>query len=131
MAHNIPLQILDEYAKSLSTKQAEMLYEHKLNRKYKKSLNEGKEYQTNKNSNIFLTQLMLNEAHMTIGEVIDKFVEKHDLQYNIFNNGIHLYTPYNEDYNMLLSDLVENGFSKDLLISMANTQKEKEMIQKL
>jgi len=41
MAHNIPLQILDEYAKSLTNKQAKMLYEHKLNKKYKKQLNEG------------------------------------------------------------------------------------------
>lgn len=131
MAHNIPLNILDEYAKTITSKQANMLYEHANNKKYQKKLLEGKEYQSSKNCEIFLTEFMINEAKTTIGEVIDRYVNKYGLQYNVFNNSIHLYSPLIENYTALLKDLVNNGFRKDLLATMVKTNAEKEMIKKL
>ena len=131
MAHNIPLQILDEYAKSLSNKQAKMLYERKLNKKYKKQLNEGMEYQSNDSNHIMLTEFMISKAKTNIGTIIEKYANKYGMQYNIFNNGIHLYTPLYENYVCLLSDLVNDGFDKGLLITMVNTEDEKELIKNL
>lgn len=131
MAHNIPLQILDEYAKCLTNKQANMLYERKLNKKYRKQLNEGMEYQTNESNHIMLTEFMISKAKTNIGSIIERYTNKYDVQYNVFNNGIHLYTPLYENYVGLLSELIRDGFDKGLLISMVNTEDEKQLIKKL
>ena len=131
MAHNIPLQILDEYAKSLTNKQAKMLYEHKLNKKYRKRLNEGMQYQSNKSNNIMLTEFMIKKAKTNIGTIIERYANKYGVQYNIFNNGIHLYTPLYENYVCLLSDLINDGFDRGLLIQMVKTEDEKQLIKKL
>ena len=131
MAHNIPLEILDKYAQTISKKQANMLYEHKFNKKYKKPLYENMRYQSVKSNNIMLTEDMLNEAHTDIGSVIDRYVDKYALQYNIFKRGIHLYTPLLEHYVCLLTDLIKNGFSKKSLINAASTKEDKKIIKNL
>ena len=108
-----------------------MLYERKLNKKYKKQLNEGMEYQSNDSNHIMLTEFMISKAKTNIGTIIEKYANKYGMQYNIFNNGIHLYTPLYENYVCLLSDLVNDGFDKGLLITMVNTEDEKELIKNL
>lgn len=131
MAHNIPLEMLDKYAQILTKKQAQMLYEHKLRKNYKKPLYESMRYQSNKYNNIMLTEDMLNEAKTDIGSVIDKYVNKYGLQYNIFKRGIHLYTPLLENYVCLLTDLIKNGFKRKSLINAVITKEDKKIIKNL
>lgn len=131
MANNIPLNILDEYAKCLTTKQANMLYESKLNKKYKKILNEGKEYQSLTNNNIMLDKQTLKEMCLTSGNIIDRYVNKLGLQYNVFNGGIHLYTPLIESYVALLTNLMNEGLTKEKLMSLVYTEKDKNIIKNL
>lgn len=131
MAHNIPLNILDEYAKSLTATQANKLYERKLNKKYEKHLYEEMEYQTSQNNHIMLTEHIIKKAKTNVGDIIEKFANKYDMQYNVFNNGIHLYTPLYENYMHLLIDLVNNGFDKNLLITMVNNENDKQLIKKI
>lgn len=131
MGHNIPLEMLDKYAQTLTKRQAQMLYEHKCNKKYKKPLYENMRYQSNKNNNIMLTADMLDEAKTDIGSVIDKYANKYALQYNIFKRGIHLYTPLLENYVYLLTDLIKDGFSKRSLMNAVVTKEDKKIIKNL
>lgn len=115
MKHNIPLNILDEYAKVISSKQANMLYENKCQKKYKKRLYEDKAYQNDSNYHLYLSSYTLDEANSSIEKALIRYVSKHKLQYNIVDDGVYLYTPLPESYMSLLEHLVKDGFNVDAL----------------
>lgn len=119
---NIPLNILDEYAKVISSKQANMLYESKCNKKYKKPLYENKKYQSDDNYNLYLSSFTLDEANSSIEKALSKYVSKHNLQYNIVDDGVYLYTPMAENYMSLLENLVNDGFNVEALKNIVDTQ---------
>ena len=115
MKHNIPLNILDEYAKVISSKQANMLYENKCQKKYKKHLYEDKAYQSDNNYHLYLSSYTLDEANSSVEKALIRYVSKHKLQYNIVDDGVYLYTPLPESYMSLLEHLVRDGFNVDAL----------------
>ena len=113
--HNIPLNLLDEYAKAISSKQANMLYENKCHKKYKKHLYEDKKYQSDDNYHIYLNSYTLDEAHSSVETALSRYVSKYKLQYNVVDDGVYLYTPLPENYMSLLENLVNDGFNKEAL----------------
>ena len=120
--HNIPLNILDEYAKTISSKQANLLYESKCHKKYKKPLYEDKKYQSDNNYKIYLNTFTLDEANSSIEKALVRYVNKHHLQYNVVNDGVYLYTPMAENYMSLLENLVNDGFNPNVLKNIVDTQ---------
>lgn len=112
---SIPLNILDEYAKIISYKQAKCLYESKLNKKYTKIIYKGTEYQNKNSFAICLNKDMLNEAGITVSKALARYVTKHNLQYNCINEGVYLYTPLVDNYISLLENLMSDGISKKTL----------------
>ena len=119
---NIPLNILDEYAKVISSKQANMLYESKCNKKDKKPLYENKKYQSDDNYKLYLNSFTLDEANSSVEKALSKYVSKHNLQYNIVDDGVYLYTPMAENYMSLLENLVNDGFNVEALKNIVDTQ---------
>ena len=115
MKHNIPLNILDEYAKTISSKQVKMLYESKCNKKFKKALYENMKYQNDNSFSIYLNDFTLDEAHSSVDKALVRYVRKHKLQYNKVSDGVYFYTPLEENYISLLENLVQDGFDIDLL----------------
>ena len=122
MAHNIPLNVLDEYAKTISSKQANMLYESKCNKKFKKALNEGMEYQNDDSYSIYLNAYTLDEAKSSVDKALVRYVNKYKLQYNVVDDGVYLYTPMAENYMGLLENLVQDGFDVEVLKTIVDTQ---------
>lgn len=122
MTHNIPLNILDEYAKTISSKQANMLYESKCNKKFKKALYEGMEYQNDDSYSIYLNAYTLDEAKSSVDKALVRYVNKYKLQYNVVDDGVYLYTPMAENYMGLLENLVQDGFDVEVLKTIVDTQ---------
>lgn len=112
---NIPLHILDEYAKSISYKQAKRLYEAKCDNTYKKKIYKGTQYQNKNSFSVYLDNFVLNEANLTVNKALSRYVNKHCLQYNIVKEGLYLYTPLADNYMSLLEHLVKDGVSKEAL----------------
>lgn len=123
MAHNIPLHILDEYAKTISQKQVNMLYENKCNKKYKKALYEDLKYQNDNSYSIYLNDFTLDEAELSVKKALVRYVNKHKLQYNVVSDGVYFYTPLEENYIALLEDLVNDGLDVDTLKNIVEDQK--------
>jgi len=117
---NIPLNILDNYAKTISTKQANMLYEHKCNKKYKKSLYENLKYQNDNSYKLYLDSFTLDNINLSVNEALAKYVNKHQLQYNVVDSGVYLYTPEPENYLSLLENLVHDGMDMNILKEIVN-----------
>lgn len=113
---NIPLQVLDEYAKSISYKQAKRLYEAKCDNTYKKKIYKGTQYQNKNSFSIYLDNFVLNEANLSVNKALAKYVNKHNLQYNIVKEGVYFYTPLADNYMSLLENLVNDGIDKTALI---------------
>lgn len=131
MSHNIPLNILDEYTKSLSSKQVKMLYESKCNKKYKKPLYEEFKYQNDKSFCIYLNEYTLDEAHFTTDKALARYTNKYNLQFNKVNDGIYFYTPLEENYMGLIKDLANDGFDLETLKEIVETQKATVYLEKL
>ena len=131
MTNNIPLNVLDEYAKTITTKQSNMLYENKLNKKFKKPLYENLKYQNDDNFTLYLSSDIINEANSTLEKVLVRYVDKHHLQYNIVNKGVHLYTPMAENYLELLEHLIADGFNKNSLKKIVDTKPAKKHIEQV
>lgn len=113
---NIPLQVLDEYAKSISYKQAKRLYEAKCDNTYKKKIYKGTQYQNKNSFSIYLDNFVLNEANISVNKALSRYVCKHNLQYNIVKEGVYFYTPLADNYMSLLENLVNDGIDKNALI---------------
>lgn len=117
---NIPLHVLDEYAKQISYKQAKRLYESKLNKKYKKTIYKGTEYQNKNSFSIYLDNSVLNEANISTNTALARYAAKYNLQYNCVNEGLYFYTPLAENYMQLINHLVADGINKDALANNAD-----------
>lgn len=129
--HSIPLNILDEYAKTISSKQVKMLYESKCNKKYKKVLYENMKYQNDKSYSIYLNDFTLDEANSSVDKALVRYVNKYKLQFNKVSDGVYLYTPLEENYISLLENLVQDGFDIDLLKENVDSQKATVYLEKL
>ena len=127
---NIPLNILDNYAKSLTSKQVKMLYENKCQKKFKKPLYENLKYQSDNNYKIYLDTYTLNEANSSIDKTLLRYVNKYNLQYNVVNEGVYLYTALPENYLSLLENLLQDGFNKNSLKNNVNTKFAKHYLNK-
>lgn len=131
MKHNIPLHVLDEYAKVITSKQAAMLYEHKCGKKFVKTLNEGFDNQNNDSYKVYLDLFTLDEANSSIEKALIKYVNKYNLQYNVITEGLYFYTPDEENFNNLLENLYNDGFDIDALKESVTNQSSLVLLEKL
>ncbi len=129
--HNIPLNVLDEYAKTITSKQMKMLYENKLNKKYRKSLYENMKYQNDNSYNVYLDLYTLNEANMTIDTAIARYVNKYNLQYNKTLDGVYFYSNLEDNYIGLLENLVNDNFNPEALKNSVNIEEAAVFIDKI
>lgn len=120
MNHNIPLSVLDTYARTISSKQSNMLYETKCNKKYKKKLYENMKYQNDDSYSLFLSNYTLDENNSSVEQALLKYVNKNGLQYNVISEGVYFYTPFIDNYLSLLEDLEHDGFDKKILNELAD-----------
>lgn len=117
--NNFPLHILDRYAKTITTRQKDMLYENRNGgKKHKKMLCEADVIDEEDYYKIFVSDYNLQTVNMTKTQLIDKFsgTEGYDgeVKYRVSPTGVYLYTESSVDYEKLLGRLeAEGGFDLD------------------
>lgn len=116
---NIPLSVLDAYAKRLTSKQAHMLYENKMQKPYKKAL-----YENNAGKQLYKLYLddytIADEVEMNKIEFLMKLNENHTsvvnaLSYKIDEDGVTFSTSDRKVYSKLIGSLLNEGISGSTL----------------
>lgn len=130
MERKFSLEVLDEYAKTLTKKQVNMLYESKCKKSYEKPLYENLKYQGKDFYNIYLDNYVMNESNLNKRIVLSRYVNKYELQYNVVNEGVYLYTNNFDNYKSLIERLVSDGVSKSSLQDVVKYPEILEMIEK-
>lgn len=118
MNNKFSLQTLDEYAKTLSSKQVNMLYESKCGKSYKKKLFEHMKYQGDNYYRLYLDNFVMNENNLNKDKVLARYVSQYNLQYNVTNEGVYLYTPDPMAFICLNEQLIKDGVSKETLMDI-------------
>ena len=99
---NFTLEQLDAYARSLTTKQTNMLYENRLHKTYK-PLNEAFEPDADEYYTIFLNNQALRENGSNAAKVVMQVVPNKDyIKYKATNYGVYFYVTIKQDYEELL-----------------------------
>lgn len=116
---NIPLSVLDAYAKRLTSTQAHMLYENKMQKPYKKAL-----YENNSGKQLYKLYLddyaIAEEVEMNKIEFLMKLNENHgsvvnSLSYKIDEDGVTFSTSDRKVYSKLIGSLLNEGISGSTL----------------
>ena len=116
---NIPLSVLDAYAQRLTSKQAHMLYENKMQKPYKKAL-----YENNSGKQLYKLYLddytIAEEVEMNKIEFLMKLNENHGsvvnaLSYKIDEDGVTFSTSDRKVYSKLIGSLLNEGISDSTL----------------
>ena len=108
---NFTLEQLDAYARSLTTKQTNMLYENRLHKDYK-PLNEAFEPDADEYYTIFLNNLTLKEHDSNAAKVVMQVVPNRDfIKYKATHYGVYFYVVIKQDYEELLKILANLGYA--------------------
>lgn len=108
---NFTLEQLDAYARSLTTKQTNMLYENRLHKAYK-PLNEAFEPDADEYYTIFLNNLTLKEHDSNAAKVVMQVVPNRDfIKYKATHYGVYFYVVIKQDYEELLKILANLGYT--------------------
>ena len=108
---NFTLEQLDAYARSLTTKQTNMLYENRLHKAYK-PLNEAFEPDADEYYTIFLNNQALRENGSNAAKVVMQVVPNKDyIKYKATNYGVYFYVTIKQDYEELLQILAGLGYA--------------------
>jgi len=108
---NFTLEQLDAYARSLTTKQTNMLYENRLHKAYK-PLNEAFEPDADEYYTIFLNNLTLKEHDSNAAKVVMQVVPNRDfIKYKATHYGVYFYVVIKQDYEELLKILANLGYA--------------------
>jgi hypothetical protein len=108
---NFTLEQLDAYARSLTTKQTNMLYENRLHKTYK-PLNEAFEPDADEYYTIFLNNQTLRENGSNAAKVVMQVVPNKDyIKYKATNYGVYFYVTIKQDYEELLQILAGLGYA--------------------
>ena len=109
MDKKFDLNVLEAYARSLSSKQVNMLYENKLHKKYNKEsvVNEGIPSGSFK---MYVTEEMLNENKTTVAQLLKQcgnksiYLKKHDC------GGYSYYTKHSTAYSRFICNMIYVGY---------------------
>lgn len=107
--NNIKLEHLDSYAKRLSTKQMNMLYESKMNKKYKNRLFEDTDFLMESEDDddeytVYMSEFVLMMNDLTAEEALEFAVPGVDAEIDD-ENGVLFSTVYDKAYIDLLDEL--------------------------
>ena len=108
------LEHLDAYARSLTTRQTNMLYENRLHKTYK-PLNEAFEPDADEYYTIFLDNKTLGEHDSNRVKIVTQVVPGHDfIKYKATNYGTYFYVVIRQDFEDLVRILGELGYAEDI-----------------
>lgn len=114
---NIPLDVLDAYAKRLSSKQISMLYEHKMNKPYKKALyeNQSSLYKLYLNAYTIFEELEISKAEflMSLNENHSELMK--EISYKVDSDSVTFTAKTPKLYGELLHALMNEGISASLI----------------
>lgn len=115
MKRTATLQVLDEYAKKLSKKQASMLYETKMNKKYSKMLYESEDDMLS----LYLDAYTAENFGLTLEEIKETVLEEtNDIIISELETGILFKTMNDNEYKDLLIILEDYGISKEVILNL-------------
>ena len=109
MNKKFDLNVLEAYARSLSSKQVNMLYENKLHKKYNKEsvVNEGIPSGSFK---MYVTEEMLNENKTTVAQLLKQCGNKSiDVKKHV-GGGYTFYTKNSTAYSRFIGNMVDEGY---------------------
>lgn len=111
MDKRFKLEILDRYAKSLTTRQTVMLYENRMHKKYK-PLNEAFEPDAEDYFRVFVSNAALEENGSNRTNIVMLVAAGRDyIKYKATNYGVWFYVTIPDDYIDLLEILRNAGYA--------------------
>lgn len=114
MKRTAPLQVLDEYAKRLTKKQANMLYESKMNRKYARRLYESAAPEE-KTMSAYITYYTIADKGLYANEVIDGIADNVEYAEHVAvdkdDEGVKFSTGLAVAFGSLIAYLRDYGFN--------------------
>ena len=112
------LATLDKYAKSLTTRQTNMLYENRMHKKYK-PLNEAFEPDADEYFSVFVSNDALNKHDSNRAKIVLQIAAGKDyIKYKATNYGVWFYVTIPDDYIELLGILKDAGYADDIMDSV-------------
>ena len=112
------LATLDKYAKSLTTRQTNMLYENRMHKKYK-PLNEAFEPDADEYFSVFVSNDALDKHDSNRANIVLQIAAGKDyIKYKATNYGVWFYVTIPDDYIELLSILKDAGYTDDIMDSV-------------
>jgi hypothetical protein len=109
MKKTATMQVLDEYAKKLTKKQMNMLYEQKMSKKYTKKIYEAEDDYVE--YSLYLDSYIISELEMTPEDVTDEVRAEfgNDIRISESSTGLNFVTSDSTIYGDLLVFLEELG----------------------
>ena len=112
------MAILDRYAKSLTTRQTNMLYENRMHKKYK-PLNEAFEPDADEYFSVFVPNASLEKHDTNRAKIVLQIAAGKDyIKYKATNYGVWFYVTIPDDYIELLGILKDEGYADDIMDSV-------------
>lgn len=112
------LATLDKYAKSLTTRQTNMLYENRMHKKYK-PLNEAFEPDADEYFSVFVSNDALDKHDSNRANIVLQIAAGKDyIKYKATNYGVWFYVTIPDDYIELLGILKDAGYADDIMDSV-------------
>ena len=112
------LATLDKYAKSLTTRQTNMLYENRMHKKYK-PLNEAFEPDADEYFSVFVSNDALGKHDSNRAKIVLQIAAGKDyIKYKATNYGVWFYVTIPDDYIELLGILKDAGYADDIMDSV-------------
>ena len=103
---------LDEYAKRISKKHADMLYENRLHKKYKRRLFEGNEFDTSDYYKIYVSNELFKDNKIPSKDFIYNIQDIDSrIKFQETPTGIYFYADIPYTYKQLCEYLKDNGYS--------------------
>lgn len=97
-----------------------MLYEKFNGKKYRKPLYENMKYQGHDYFSLNFDKNVIKNNNTTRDNLLFEYVNPFNLQFNFYDGGLIVYTNDLENYIKLHEKLLQDGYSKNTLISMGN-----------
>ena len=101
MKNNISLSTLDEFAKRISSKQVNMLYENRMHKKYSKKVFESSSDIFADNFCLYVTKTAYEPVFLQAELISDVADNVSDCNYKVTETGIYFYTELPDAYDLL------------------------------
>ena len=112
------LATLDKYARSLTSRQTNMLYENRMHKKYK-PLNEAFEPDADEYFSVFVSNDALDKHDSNRAQIVLQIAAGKDyIKYKATNYGVWFYVTIPDDYIELLGILKDAGYADDIMDSV-------------